>query len=129
MSRNLKEADEDTTVEAAAHQMMEGGVSSLIIRPKGKEEPYGIITSKDVVNAVADGLDLSKVRVSEIASSPLVVVSPGVPANYVARLMRKADLRHIAVFNGLTVVGIISNIDIVRAAAKGMMTPQVELPA
>ncbi len=121
MSKDLKEVEVSTTVEKAARTMVEAGVSSLIVSPAEKGEPYGIITTRDIVNAIADGRDLTWARVNEIASTPLVVVTPGVPVAYVARLMKRSGLRHIAVFNGREVVGMISNVDIVRAMAKGAL--------
>jgi len=39
------------------------------------------------------------VKVGEVSSSPLVIVSPGMPIKYAAKLMKKINLRHLAVFN------------------------------
>lgn len=125
MSKDLREVGEDASVQDAARVMVRDGISSLIVHPAGREEPYGIITTRDVANAFADGMDLAEARVWEVASTPLVVVTPGVPVAYVARLMKKAGLRHIAVFNGREVVGIISNMDVVRAVAHARLEPPV----
>ncbi len=56
MSRDLKEISEDATLEAAARAMVASGVSSLIIRPRGRDQPYGIITTHDIVRALAQGV-------------------------------------------------------------------------
>jgi CBS domain-containing protein len=129
MSTDLKEVEESATVEKAARIMVEANVSSLVVRPAEKGEPWGIITTRDVVNAIAEGKDVTWTRVNEVASSPLVVVTPGVPVPYVARLMKRSGLRHIAVFNGREVVGMLSNVDIVRAVATGTLEVKVSLEA
>jgi CBS domain-containing protein len=121
--------DENTTVEAAAQLMIDAGVSSLIIRPTARDDPYGIVTMRDIVNGLAEGVNPGETRVGAIASTPLIVVTPGVPLNYIARLMKRASLRHIVVFNGREVVGVVSNVDIVRAVAKGQFAPRVPTEA
>ncbi|MGQ0798214.1 MAG: CBS domain-containing protein [Methanobacteriota archaeon] len=118
MSTEVIEVLEDATLEAAARKMAVARVNSLIVRPEGKEDPFGIVTSTDVVDALADGLDLAETRVSEVATAPLVTVTPGVPIAYAARLMRRTNLRHLAVFNGREVVGVLSAVDVVKAIAK-----------
>ena len=79
---------------------------------------FGIITSSDVVDALADGRDPSTSLVGEVATAPLVTVTPGGPVAYAARLMRRANRRHLAVFNGREVVGILSSYDIVKAIGR-----------
>lgn len=118
MSTEVFEVSEDATLQAAAKRMADAKVNSLIVRPEGREEPFGIITSSDVVDALADGRDPSTSLVGEVATAPLVTVTPGVPLAYAARLMRRANLRHLAVFNGREVVGIVSSYDVVKAIGR-----------
>jgi len=54
-----------------------------------------------------------------VMSSPLLVVTPNVPAEHVARLMERGVVRHVAVFNGREIVGIVSHRDVLKA-----MTPE-----
>jgi CBS domain-containing protein len=102
-------------------------VNSLVVRPEGREDPFGIITSTDIVDAVADGLDPTLAMVRDVATAPLVTVTPGVPVAYAARLMKRANLRHLAVFNGREVVGILSGYDIVKAIGRwGILAATLE---
>ncbi|HEY5605366.1 MAG TPA: CBS domain-containing protein, partial [Thermoplasmata archaeon] len=39
----------------------------------------------------------------------------GVPIAYAARLMKRANLRHLAVFNGREIVGVLSAYDFMKA--------------
>jgi len=118
MSTEVFEISEDATLQAAAKRMADARVNSLLVRPEGKEDPFGIITSTDIVDAIADGMDPEEVKVQDVDTSPLVTVTPGVPIAYAARLMKRANLRHLAVFNGREVVGILSAHDIVRAVGR-----------
>lgn len=119
MSPEVVEIPEDATLLAAARRMTDARVNSLIVRPEGKEDPFGIVTSTDLVDAIADGMNLSETQVSEVATAPLVTVTPGIPLAYAARLMKKTNLRHLAVFNGREIVGILSAFDMMVAVAKG----------
>lgn len=118
MSTEVFEISEDATLQAAAKRMADARVNSLIVRPEGREEPFGIVTSTDIVDAIADGMDGSLALVRDVATAPLVTVTPGVPLAYAARLMKRANLRHLAVFNGKEVVGIVSGFDVIRAIGR-----------
>jgi len=118
MSTTLLEVGEDVTLQVAAKRMADARVNSLVVRPSAKEEPFGIVTSTDIVEAIAGGQDPSKTEVYEVAAAPLVVVTPGVPLVYAARLMKRGNLRHLVVFNGREVVGILSAYDIVKAVGQ-----------
>jgi IMP dehydrogenase len=83
-----------------------------------QDEPYGILTSSDLVDAIASGRDLEDTKVSGFRTTPIVLVTPGVRAKDAAQMMTRMNLRHLAVFNGKAIVGIVSNFDLVRAAAK-----------
>ena len=61
-----------------------------------------------------------------LATSPLVMITSGVPLSYAARLMKRANVRHLAVFNGREIVGVLSASDIVRAI--GLLRRE-EIPA
>lgn len=117
MSKGVKRIEQSAMLVEAARRMVEENVSSLVVIPIAKDEPFGIITSKDIVNALADGCDVKVTKVGEVAATPLVVITPGVPISYAAKMMKRTNMRHLAVFNGREIVGIISNVDILRAIA------------
>ncbi|HLF20085.1 MAG TPA: CBS domain-containing protein [Bacteroidota bacterium] len=100
----------------AIKMMREKKVSSLLVNRRGKEDAWGIVTRKDVVNKIVDpGKNPKDVKVHEIMSKPLVMVSPGLALKYCARLFHQAGIRRAPVFNGKEVVGIVSNTDIFNA--------------
>ena len=116
MTREVHGITEDASLFSAARAMVEHGINSLVVWPTEREGPYGILTSSDVVDALADGRDLETTQVSELRSTPLVLVTPGVRVEDAARMMTRLNLRHLAVFNGRTIVGVVSAFDLMEAA-------------
>ena len=116
MAKNVIYIDGKKTVADAAELMKEKKVSSLIVNQRGPEDAWGIMTRKDIVNKVVDpGKDPSTVKVFEIMSKPLIMVSPGLALKYCARLFEHTGIRRAPVFDGKNIVGILSNTDIFNA--------------
>ena len=107
--------DPSVSLFDAAVRMTEEQTDSFIVSPLEKDEPFGIITQRDIVDLFADEIDIGNVTVGEVASSPLFIVSPGMPILHAAKLFRKAGVHHLAVFNGQEILGIISYGDIVKS--------------
>ena len=116
MKKDVASIDGKLTVFDAIRMMRDKKTSSLLVNRRGKEDAWGIITRKDVVNKIVDpGKNPKDVKVHEIMSKPLVMVSPGLALKYCARLFHQAGIRRAPVFNGKEVVGIVSNTDIFNA--------------
>jgi CBS domain-containing protein len=116
MSKNVVFVDGRKTVAAAIKMMRKEGVSSMIVKNRSQEDAYGIVTRKDVVNKVVDpGKDPAKVKVYEIMTKPLIMVSPGLALKYCARLMHHTGIRRAPVFDGKNIIGMLSNTDIFDA--------------
>lgn len=104
------------TVTNAIRLMREKRVSSLVVNRRGQEDAWGMMTRKDVVQKVVDpGKDPNDVKVFEIMTKPLVMVSPGLTLKYCARLMHHAGIRRAPVFDGKEIIGLLSNTDIFSA--------------
>ena len=116
MTSNVTYIDGTKTVTDAIRTMRDNRVSSLIVNRRAQEDAWGIVTRKDVVHKVVDpGKDPNNVNVYEIMTKPLVMVSPGFPLKYTARLFNNAGIRRAPVFDGTNIIGIISNTDIFNA--------------
>ncbi len=118
MTTDVRRIREEASLRAAARMMADFAINALIVMPTDVQEPYGILTSSDIVDAIAQGRDLDRTRVSDVCSTPLLLVTPGVRLRDAARLMMRHGLRHLAVFNGKEIVGIVANYDLVKAAAE-----------
>jgi isocitrate dehydrogenase len=115
ISHGVQTVDPGMTLLTAASKMIEHSVDALIVSPLEKDEPFGIITQKDIVDAFADERDIGSLTVGEVSTKPLLIVSPGMPIIYAAKMFQKGRVNHLAVFNGQEIVGIISYADVLRA--------------
>jgi CBS domain-containing protein len=116
MSKNVVFVDGKKTVAAAVKMMRKAGVSCMVVKHRNQQDAYGIVTRKDIVNKVVDpGKDPAKVKVYEIMTKPLVMISPGLALKYCARLMHHAGIRRAPVFDGKNIIGLLSNTDIFNA--------------
>lgn len=116
MKKDVVTIEGKETVADAIKLMRQKKVSSLLVNRRGKEDAWGIVTRKDIVNKIVDpGKNPKKVKVFEIMTKPLMMVSPGLALKYCARLFHNAGIRRAPVFDGKDVVGILSNTDIFNA--------------
>ena len=115
IKHGVQTIDPSASLLDAARRMMEDATDAFIVAPLEKDEPFGIITERDIVDLFADEVDIGKVTVGEMASKPLFIVSPGMPILYAAKMFRKAGVNHLAVFNGQEILGIISCNDVLRS--------------
>jgi CBS domain-containing protein len=116
MNKSVVTIEGKATVADAIKLMREKKVSSLLVNRRGKEDAWGIVTRKDIVNKIVDpGKNPKKVKVFEIMTKPLMMVSPGLALKYCARLFHNAGIRRAPVFDGKEIVGILSNTDIFNA--------------
>lgn len=106
----------DATLTAAVKKMKEAGVSSLVVEPRYPGDAYGIVSRADVLEkAVKAGprrFNFSSHKVFEIMTKPVVTVSPGLKVKYAVRLMDREKVRHLPVFDGSKVVGMVSHSDV-----------------
>jgi len=101
------------TARQAALIMKKKGVGSLVVIEE--EEPVGILTEKDLVGKViAEDRKPSKVKVETIMTAPLIVTSPDVSLAEAADRMAELGLRRLPVVEGNSLVGILTENDILR---------------
>lgn len=113
MTGGLVSMDSEETVILAARLMDEKGISSVLV--KRQEELVGIITDRDLITrVVSKGLDATKVRVSEVMSSPLITIGEDAPVEEGAKKMAEHSIRRLVVERAHQIVGIIAESDIIR---------------
>jgi CBS domain-containing protein len=114
--------DPDTPVTEALATMRRRYISSLIVNKSETSRDYGILTSTDISDKiVAQGRNPAYVKVREIMTSPLITVSPEMPIEECAQIMRQHHFHHVPVVDKSgNVVGMISATDfLVVAEAMG----------
>jgi len=120
MKTTVDYIDGSATVSEAVSMMRKLRETCLIVNRRNHDDAWGIVVRKDVVNKVIDpGKDPDEVKVYEIMTRPLIMVSPGLALKYCARLMHMTGIRRAPVFDGKDIVGIISNTDIFMALKVG----------
>lgn len=116
MHKGVEAISSSATVAVALRKMQQLKVSSLIVERRNKDDAYGIFSKTDIVTKVIDAgpkrRNLSKIKVFEIMSKPLVTVPPGLAIKYCIRLMKKSGVTRVPVFDGKQIVGILSMTDI-----------------
>ena len=102
------------TLREASSVMAERAIGSVVVHDPEAVGP-GILTERDVVRAVADGLDLDKATAGDHLTTDSAYGSPVWSLDEATEAMRRGGFRHLVVVEGSAVVGIISMRDIVRA--------------
>jgi CBS domain-containing protein len=98
----------------AAEALRERRISSLVVSDDGT--PAGIVTERDVVGVVADGMDPAITRIGERMTGGPVTVERDTDLREVARIMALRGIRHLPVVDGGMLVGMVSMRDLVSWA-------------
>jgi len=125
MKSDVKTADAEQTFSDVARLLHEHAISSVIVMDD--EQPAGIVTERDIVNVVAEGLDPRSVKVGERMSRNLDTVEPRTDIAEAAEHMARLKIRHLPVVEHGRLVGIISVRDLTNWAV-GELTAGHELP-
>jgi signal-transduction protein with cAMP-binding, CBS, and nucleotidyltransferase domain len=113
MTESLVSVELEETVIEAARLMDEKGISSVLVKRQG--EPVGIITDRDIISRVlSKGLDATKMRVSEVMSSPLITIREDASVEEAAKKMAEHKIRRVVVERDHQKVGIIAESDMIR---------------
>jgi CBS domain-containing protein len=114
MSKDVLTAAPDETISSIAQKMSERSVSCVVVLYK--ERALGILTEKDMLDAVAGGdTDLYRRGVSERMSSPVDTVAANVSILEADRMMETRCIRRLPVVENGRLVGIVTQTDITRA--------------
>lgn len=110
----------DCTVSDAIAKMVDRNVGSVIVKRLSPNEPYGIVTRQDILfKVIAKGRDPRKVPVTEIMSSPVVILNNiSLDVKYAAQAMANAEVTNLVIFDGGDVYGFLSSTDIINAIRK-----------
>lgn len=113
MTKRVITISPQTSIKDAAKKMKDNDIGSLIL--KQGENFGGIITYRDVVKkVVSKDAKPSEVKVRDVATPQLHTISPDKSLREAAILMLKKDVKRLPVMNGKSLVGIVSDKDILR---------------
>ncbi|MFB6234309.1 MAG: CBS domain-containing protein [Halopenitus sp.] len=107
MSTPLETISKDATVREAAQKMREEDISALVVTTS----PRAIVSSTDVLDAVADGADVTELLVSDVMTTEVETVAPDLYMEEVAAMMTNYEINHLPVVDD-DYVGMISSTDV-----------------
>ncbi|WP_255198487.1 CBS domain-containing protein [Halorarius litoreus] len=109
MTSPVETVSPSATVRAAAAQMRENNINSLLVT--GSET--GIVTSTDVLDSLAAGDDPDDVTVGDVMTAPVESVSADLRLGEAAAMMENFGFNHLPVRDGdRDIVGLISSTDL-----------------
>jgi len=116
MNKAVIVMDINSDIPAIAREMVSRDAGSVIITEDGKA--MGIITERDLVKSiVTEDKKPSETNTRNILSTPLVTVEPETSVVKASEIMLKANIKRLPVLKNDTIIGIVSNTDIL------MITP------
>lgn len=107
MSTPLETISEDATVIEAVQRMREKDINALVV----PTTPRAIISSTDVLDAVAEGRDVSELRVGDVMTRNVETATPDLYVEEVAAMMTTYGIKHLPVVDD-DYVGMVSSTDI-----------------
>lgn len=111
MSTPLETVSANATVEEAAHLMREQDINALVVGTT----PPSIISSTDVLTAVADGRNVSELRVADVMTTEVETASPDDYLDEAAAMMTAHGIKHLPIADD-GYVGMLSSTDIAAHA-------------
>jgi len=107
MSTPLETISVDATVQEAARRMSDGDISALVVTTT----PRSIISKTDVIEAVADGKDVSTSTVEDVMTADVETAAPDLYMEEVAAMMTTYGIKHLPVVDD-DYVGMVSSTDV-----------------
>ena len=101
------------TLQQAAKRMVANKTGAAVVLDGTLQGP-AVVTERDLLRAVAAGLDPAGVFVEDHMTGEVVAAAPDWPIGDAAMVMVKHGVRHVLVFEGSELVGILSMRDVVR---------------
>jgi CBS domain-containing protein len=115
--RTVHTIDKAATVFDAISKMVANNVGALVVQAGA--QPCGILTERDYLRKVAlHGRASRATLVEEIMSRNLIHVGADTSIDACMALMTRNRIRHLPVFDGGTLVGLISIGDVVKHLAR-----------
>ena len=116
MNKAVIVMDINSNATAIAREMIDRGAGSVIIIQNNMA--MGIVTERDLVRGiVTEDRRPGEVKASELLSTPIITIEPEKSIAEASEVMLKANIKRLPVLKDRTVIGVISNTDIL------MVTP------
>lgn len=115
MVADVKKISKEASIKAAAGQMKESDIGSLIVLDED-ENVAGIITKGDIVKKFATTDKSSKdIRVKDVMTPKVITVDPDATLEDAADLMNKHKIKKLPVVVDDKIIGIVTARELLRA--------------
>lgn len=104
----------DDSLRRVAQFFVEESIGAAVVRGC---DPPAIISERDIVRAVAEGLNLDRTRVEEVMTEDVAIAGPNDTVAHVARMMIDNEIRHVPIIEDEVIAGLISGRDCLRSFA------------
>lgn len=110
MSSPVETISRDASVTDAAAKMRDLEINALLVTTS----PPSIITSTDILDAVAKGEETADLPVTELMTESVETIPPELRVGEAAAMMTNFGIKHLPVVDDADYVGIVSSTDITR---------------
>jgi CBS domain-containing protein len=125
--RTVHTAESLTSATDAAKMLVERKIGALLITDAGGQA-RGILSERDIVNGLAaQGGDLAKATVDSLMSKDIIKCAPDDSVVQVMAKMTERRVRHLPVYDGEDLVGIVSIGDAVKSRIEEIETEAAAL--
>ena len=105
----------DDTLLRVAETLVEDGIGVVVVR--GPEGAIGVVSERDLVDAMVEGLDLEAARAGDVMSVALLTVAADEPISAAASAMITGAVRHLPVLADGVLIGVVSARDVLAVYA------------
>ena len=113
MTKDIPTINVENTAVEASKMMKDKEVGYLIALDQSK--PKGIVTERDLVSKVlAQEIEPSKIKVSEIMSTPLITIDPDATVEEAVKIMANKGIRRLPVVRGEIIYGMFTSRDLAK---------------
>ena len=127
MSTEILTVGPGHTLREAAEQMHRRRVGSAVVIDPELPGP-GILTERDILDAVGAGQDVDKECVADHLTADLVFAAPDWSLEQAAATMTRGGFRHLVVIEDGEIAGMLSVRDIVRCWTEDGATSEMPAP-
>jgi CBS domain-containing protein len=116
MKTDVKTTTAEDSFDHVARLLHDNQISSVVV--VNGDRVAGIVTERDLVNLVAEGLDPTSTKVGDRMSTNLDTVEPRTDIAEAAEHMARLKIRHLPVVDNGSLVGMISIRDLTNWAVE-----------
>jgi len=110
MTKGVLYIESNKTLRDAINIMADFDIGSLVVVEK--EKAVGIITTKDIIRAIAKNKDLTKILIKDVMQSPVITIAAYEPISSALIKMKEQKINHLLVIDGERIIGMINPLNL-----------------